>query len=133
MFKKILNYLSIGFARVVPLGIIAYEYAYISDEQRFNFALTGWMLGFLIIYFAWYKPFKDKIQIWEIQNTNELMVANFKHLRVLGIFAILFIIVENIQVNIQDIRMVLFWIILSLLLGWALKIFSIDNKKSVAN
>jgi hypothetical protein len=91
------------------------------------------MLGFLIIYFAWYKPFKDKIQIWEIQNTNELMVANFKHLRVLGIFAVLFIVVENIQVNIQDIRMVLFWIILSLLLGWALKIFSIDNKKSVAN
>jgi hypothetical protein len=58
------------------------------------------------------------------------MVANFKHLRVLGVFSILFIIVENIQVNIQDIRMVLFWIILSLLLGWALKIFSIDNKKA---
>ena len=130
MFKKILNYVSLLFARVVPLGIIAYNYAYIADEGRFNFALTGWLLGFLILYFAWYKPFKSKIDVWEIQDTNQLMVINFKHMRVISIFAILLVSVQLVQVNIEELRMVLFYILISLLLGWALKIFSLENKKA---
>lgn len=130
MIKKALNILSLIFARVVPLGIIAYNYAYIAEEGRFNFALTGWLLGFLIIYFAWYKPFKSKVDVWEIQDTNQLMVINFKHMRVISIFAVLLITVQLIQLNIAELRMVLFYILISLLLGWALKIFSIENKKA---
>jgi hypothetical protein len=130
MIKKSLNILSLIFARVVPLGIIAYNYAYIAEEGRFNFALTGWFLGFLIIYFAWYKPFKSKVEVWEIQDTNQLMVINFKHLRVISIFTVFLITVQLIQLNIAELRMVLFYILISLLLGWALKIFSIENKKA---
>lgn len=130
MFKTILNYLSLVFSRVVPLGIIAYNYAYIADEGRFNFALTGWLLAFIILYLAWYKPFKQKVSVWEIQDTNQLMVINFKHMRVISLFTVLLVTVQLIQLNISELRMVLFYILLSLLLGWALKIFSLENKKA---
>lgn len=128
MLKKIANYLSVGFARVLPLGIIAYEYAYIEETQSLNFTMMGWTLIVLILYLAWYKPFKEKVKVWEIQDNNEFIVQNFKHLRVIFVFTIFYITVTIIGVNVDDLKGVLFYILISLILGWVLKLFSIDYK-----
>lgn len=128
MLKKIADYSSIVFARVLPLGIIAYEYAYIEETQSLNFTMMGWTLIVLILYLAWYKPFKEKVKVWEIQDNNEFIVQNFKHLRVIFVFTIFYITVTIIGVNVDDLKGVLFYILISLILGWVLKLFSIDYK-----
>jgi len=128
MIKKIANYLSFVFARVLPIGIIAYEYAYIEETNQLDFAMMGWTLIVLIFYLAWYKPFKEKVKVWEIQDNNEFIVQNFKHLRVIFVFTIFYITVEIIGINIDDLKSVLFYILVSLLLGWVLKLFSLDYK-----
>lgn len=128
MIKKITNALSLFFARILPLGIIAYEYAYIEETKEINFTMMGWTLIVLILYLAWYKPFKEKVRVWEIQDNNEFVVQNFKHLRVIFVFTIFYITVEIIGINVNDLQNVLFYILISLLLGWVLKLFSIDYK-----
>lgn len=128
MLKKIADYSSIVFARILPLGIIAYEYAYIEETQSLNFTMMGWTLIVLILYLAWYKPFKEKVKVWEIQDNNEFIVQNFKHLRVIFVFTIFYITVTIIGVNVDDLKGVLFYILISLILGWVLKLFSIDYK-----
>lgn len=128
MVKKIANYLSIVFARVLPLGIIAYEYAYIEETGQVDFTMMGWTLIVLILYLAWYKPFKEKVRVWEIQDNNEFIVQNFKHLRVIFVFTLFFVTVQIIDVNIEDLRTTLFYILISLTLGWVLKLFSLDYK-----
>jgi len=130
MLKKITNVLSLIFARIIPLGIVTYEYAYIEETKSLNFAMMGWTLIVLILYLAWYKPFKEKVKVWEIQDSNEFVVQNFKHLRVIFVFTIFYFTVNIIGLNINDLKGVLFYILLSLLLGWVLKILSIEyNKK----
>lgn len=130
MFKKVLDIWSIIFARIIPIGIVAYEYAYIEETNQLDFTMMGWTLIVLIFYLAWYKPFKEKVRVWEIQDNNEFVVANFKHLRVLFIFTIFYFTVNIIGLNINDLKSVLFYILISLILGWVFKILSIDyNKK----
>jgi hypothetical protein len=130
MLKKITNVLSLIFARIIPLGVITYEYAYIEESKSLDFTMMGWTLIVLILYLAWYKPFKEKVKVWEIQDSNEFIVQNFKHLRVIFVFTIFYFTVNIIGLNINDLKGVLFYILLSLLLGWVLKILSIEyNKK----
>lgn len=130
MLKKITNFFSLIFARILPLGVITYEYAYIEESKSLDFTMMGWTLIVLILYLAWYKPFKEKVKVWEIQDSNEFIVQNFKHLRVIFVFTIFYFTVNIIGLNINDLKGVLFYILLSLLLGWVLKILSIEyNKK----
>jgi len=132
MFKKVLNIWSIIFARIIPIGIVAYEYAYIEETNQLDFTMMGWTLIVLIFYLAWYRPFKEKVHVWEIQDNNEFVVANFKHLRVLFVFTIFYFTVNIIGLNVNDLRSVLFYILISLILGWVFKILSIDyNKKEL--
>ena len=130
MLKTIANYLSIVFARIIPIAVVSYEYAYIEETRSLDFTMMGWTLMVLILYLAWYKPFKEKVKVWEIQNSNEFIVQNFKHLRVIFVFTIFYFTVNIIGLNINDLKGVLFYILLSLLLGWVLKIFSLDFNKS---
>lgn len=130
MLKTIANYLSIVFARIIPIAVVSYEYAYIKETRSLDFTMMGWTLLVLILYLAWYKPFKEKVKVWEIQDSNEFIVQNFKHLRVIFVFTIFYFTVNIIGLNINDLKGVLFYILLSLLLGWVLKIFSLDFNKS---
>lgn len=105
------------FTRVAPLGIVAYNHLYL-EESGWNMTLMAWIISAIIIYFLFLKPMNEKVRMWEYQKDNEFFVINYKQIKYIVLFAMLYFLWNALHANYEEIQQTLLLIIFSLILGW---------------
>jgi len=80
--------------------------------------LMAWIISAIIIYFLFLKPMNEKVRMWEYQKDNEFFVINYKQIKYIVLFAMLYFLWNALHANYEEIQQTLLLIIFSLILGW---------------
>lgn len=122
--KKLFTFVGLVLSKVAPLIIIGVNLLY--KDESWNLTLAGSVLATLIIYFAWLRPMDKKVHIWEIQNEYTFFVVNYKHLKIIIIFGLVWWMWHGLQSDFATVNTTIQYIFISLVLGWVATLIGLE-------
>ena len=122
--KKILYLISLVLTRIAPLLVIFARHI-IEDGGGLNLTIIGGFLAVVTVYFAWYRPLAKKVDVWEIQGDNDIFVINFRHMKIMLVFGLIYFTFLGISNNIELALGTVLYMSLFFFIGWIARIFSV--------
>lgn len=124
--KKILNIISIILTHIVPFLILITRHIYTSDGGL-NLTLVGWLLAVILVYYLYFKPFGEKVKVWEIQDKKEFFVYNFKKSRIIIVLTIIYFLFSHLTMYYDEASTTLLLMIGALVAGWFVGLFALND------
>lgn len=128
---RVFDLLSLIFSRILPFVIVLNNHLYV---EGWNIHLIGWILIVLLLHFVFFKPMNEKVQVWDIQNKHTFTVLNYRHMRNVIIFGLIWWFWIALNKNYELIYSTLGLITLSLVTGWLLALIGhlIKNRNNMS-
>ncbi len=123
MFSKVFDGIGLAFSKVVPFAVVLMNHVHHRDSG-WNIHLIGWVIAVILIYFAFLKPMNEKVLVWDIKDKHKLFVLNYRHLRGVIVFGMLWVLWISLSKNYETIYLTLMLIFFSLLTGWIFRILA---------
>jgi hypothetical protein len=122
--KKLFTLLGVILSKILPLVIIGANLLY--KDESWNLTFMGSVLAAIVIYFAWLRPMDKKVHIWEIQNEYKFFVVNYKQLKVIIIFGLVWWMWHGLQSDFDTVNTTIQYIFISLTLGWVSTLIGLE-------
>ena len=108
----------------MPALIVGY-FNLITEQGQFNLELAGWIIGVVVIYLTIIRKLNRTTKEWAIQNRNKMFVVNYRYFQGVLFVGILFWLWKAIEVNYERIWDTLFFVLVSMVIGWIFRFFSL--------
>ena len=122
--KKLFTLIGVALSKITPLIIIGANLLY--KDESWNLTFMGSVLAAIVIYFAWLRPMDKKVHIWEIQNEYKFFVVNYKQLKVIIIFGLVWWMWHGLQSDFDTVNTTIQYIFISLTLGWVSTLIGLE-------
>jgi len=122
--KKLFTLVGVILSKILPLIIIGANLLY--KDESWNLTFMGSVLAAIVIYFAWLRPMDKKVHIWEIQNEYKFFVVNYKQLKVIIIFGLVWWMWHGLQSDFDTVNTTIQYIFISLTLGWVSTLIGLE-------
>ena len=127
--SKLFYLLHLLFYKVIPLYIIIS--LNFRNEEEWNYSIIALFLVLIAFYFLVYKPIKEKIKVWEIQDKNSFFVVNFNIISSILLFMGLLGIWHVLHSDYQVVYDTLSYVVMSLIASLVFRNLSLSFEKEV--
>ena len=121
--KKVVYLLGIFIYGFLPLIIIIARHLRY-DDGSYNLALGSILLLIPVIYFGLYKKLKNRVNVWDLQGVNKPYVITFRCLTGIIAIALIYLIMNNIALKIDELLFTTSAVLLFMIIGWVIQLVS---------
>lgn len=125
--SKLFYLLHLLFYKIAPLYIIIS--LNFRKEEEWNYSIIALFLVLIAFYFLVYKPIKEKIKVWEIQDKNSFFVVNFNIISSILLFMGLLGVWHVLHSDYQVVYDTLSYVIISLIASLIFRNLSLSFEK----
>ena len=122
--NKMLFWLGVFFYSLLPLIIVVQQHLRY-DDGGYRFDIVGIVLAGVVLYLAVFKKMKHRVNVWDVQGVHKEKVITFRCLQGITFMFLLYLVMKNVAIHIDDLLYTLSAIIVSMLIGWVLELSSV--------
>ena len=126
---RLLGFIS---TRIAPVGVVLYNHLYVQDEG-WNLTLVAWILLAIILYFTFLKPMNEKTKMWEYQEKNLFFVLNYKHIKLIILFSMLWFLWVSLHSDYEAVYNTLLTIMIFQVFGWVFSLLGFKVEEEETN
>ena len=123
-FNKVIYLIGVIFYAIIPLIIIVQNHL-THDDGGYRLGIVSILVIVLVFYLTIYKKWKNKINVWEIQDTKKEIVISFKCISSIIVVLGLWYVMKLISTNIDELVFTLLSVSISMIIGYVLQLTSV--------